>query len=230
MLELSSLSVRYGKVDAVKDISLRADPGEAVALIGANGAGKSSILKAVLGIAPATGAIRLGDADLAGLPTHARVARGVALSPEGRHVFPQMTVLENLVMGLTPGGEFEALSERMFELFPRLKERRSQLAGSMSGGEQQMLAIARALMSRPSVLMLDEPTLGLAPIVVGQIRALIGVLKETGMTVLLAEQNAEMALASTDRAYVLEAGAVIKAGLSAELSRDPAIRSAYLGL
>ncbi|CAH1649707.1 branched chain amino acid/phenylalanine ABC transporter ATP binding subunit LivF [Hyphomicrobiales bacterium] len=229
MLELSGLCVTYGKVRAVEDIALTAARGEAVALIGANGAGKSSILKAILGLATSSGSIRIDGDELYGRPSHVRVASGVALSPEGRHVFPQMTVLENLEMGFI-GGDFPALCEDMLELFPRLRERSGQLAGSMSGGEQQMLAIARALMSRPKVLMLDEPTLGLAPIIVDQIRALIGVLKARGMTVLLAEQNAEMALAATDRAYVLETGHITTTGASAELAADSAIRRAYLGL
>ncbi|CAH1661453.1 ABC transporter ATP-binding protein [Chelatococcus asaccharovorans] len=229
MLELSGLSVTYGKVRAVEGIALAAASGEAVALIGANGAGKSSILKAILGLATSSGSVRVDGTELTGWPSHTRVMRGVALSPEGRHVFPQMSVLENLEMGFI-GGDFPALCEDMLELFPRLRERSSQLAGSMSGGEQQMLAIARALMSRPKVLMLDEPTLGLAPIIVDQIRALIGLLKTKGMTVLLAEQNAEMALAATDRAYVLETGHITATGPSAKLAADPAIRRAYLGL
>ena len=230
MLELSGVSVTYEKVRAVEDIAITVAPGEAVALIGANGAGKSSILKAILGLAASSGSIRVDGHELAGIPSHLRVARGVALSPEGRHVFPQMTVLENLEMGLASGGDFRSLTDDMFGLFPRLRERSDQLAGSMSGGEQQMLAIGRALMSRPKVLMLDEPTLGLAPIIVDQLRELIGILKARGMTILLAEQNAEMALAATDRAYVLETGRLTKSGPSASLAADPAIRSAYLGL
>lgn len=229
MIELSGLSVTYGKVTAVDGVSLTAAEGEAVALIGANGAGKSSILKAILGLATSSGTICIDGFEISGLPSHRRVAQGVALSPEGRHVFPQMTVLENLEMGLAPAGNFEALVADMFELFPRLRERRLQMAGSMSGGEQQMLAIARALMSRPKVLMLDEPTLGLAPIIVEQIKTLIGILKERGMTVLLAEQNAEMALAASDRGYVLEMGRMIMSGRSADLVANTAIRSAYLG-
>ena len=229
MLELSGLSVTYGKIRAVEDISLAAARGEAVAHIGANGAGKSSILKAILGLATSSGSVRVDGTELTGRPSHVRVMSGVALSPEGRHVFPQMSVLENLEMGFV-GGDFRQLCEDMLALFPRLRERSGQLAGSMSGGEQQMLAIARALMSRPKVLMLDEPTLGLAPIIVDQIRVLIGLLKTKGMTVLLAEQNAEMALAATDRAYVLETGHITATGPSAKLAADPAIRRAYLGL
>lgn len=229
MLELSGLCVTYGKVRAVEGVSLTAASGEAIALIGANGAGKSSVLKAILGLATSSGSVRIDGTEITGQPSHVRVASGVALSPEGRHVFPRMTVLENLEMGFI-GGDYRALCEDMLTLFPRLRERQSQFAGSMSGGEQQMLAIARALMSRPKVLMLDEPTLGLAPLVVDQIRALIGVLTARGMTVLLAEQNAEMALAATDRAYVLETGHVTATGSSMDLAADSAIRRAYLGL
>ena len=232
MLEISELSIRYGAVTAVDGVDLTVRAGEVVALIGANGAGKSSILKGVLGLAAATGSISVAGTPLAGLPTHARVRAGVALSPEGRHVFPQMTVLENLELGATEGAgaDVGALIEDMVALFPRLKERAGQRAGSLSGGEQQMLAIGRALMSRPKVLMLDEPTLGLAPIIVDQIVDLLAVLKARGMAVLLAEQNAEMALAAADRATVLETGRVVTEGAAATLAADPAIRRAYLGL
>lgn len=230
MLEISGLSISYGTVTAVHDVTFSAGAGEAVALVGANGAGKSSILKGILGLATAVGTIRIDGTDIASLPSHQRVGKGVALSPEGRHVFPQMSVLENLELGVAGKDGLSALVDDMFGLFPRLKERRSQVAGSMSGGEQQMLAIARALMSRPKVLMLDEPTLGLAPIIVEQVRTLISVLGERGVTVLLAEQNAEMALAATDRAYVLENGQIITTGRSRDLAADPSIRKAYLGL
>ncbi len=230
MLEISGLSIRYGPVTAVDGVDLTVRAGEVVALIGANGAGKSSILKGVLGLAAATGSIAVAGTPIAGLPTHARVRAGVALSPEGRHVFPQMTVLENLELGATEGADVAALVADMNALFPRLKERAGQRAGSLSGGEQQMLAIGRALMSRPKVLMLDEPTLGLAPIIVDQIVDLLDVLKGRGMAVLLAEQNAEMALAAADRATVLETGRVVTEGAAAALAADPAIRRAYLGL
>jgi branched-chain amino acid transport system ATP-binding protein len=232
MLEINGLSIRYGAVTAVDGVDITVRAGEVVALIGANGAGKSSILKGVLGLAEATGSASVAGTPLAGLPTHARVRAGVALSPEGRHVFPQMTVLENLELGTTEGAgaDVAALIEDMVALFPRLKERAGQRAGSLSGGEQQMLAIGRALMSRPKVLMLDEPTLGLAPIIVDQIVDLLAVLKGRGMAVLLAEQNAEMALAAADRATVLETGRVVTEGSAATLAADPAIRRAYLGL
>jgi branched-chain amino acid transport system ATP-binding protein len=230
MLEIRDLSVFYGRVPAVKRVSFHIRKGEAVALIGANGAGKSSILKGILGLARASGGILLDGDELSAQPCHRRVARGVALSPEGRHVFPRMSVAQNLKLGFLSGGDADALTEDMFGLFPRLRERRGQLAGSMSGGEQQMLAIARALMSRPKVLMLDEPTLGLAPIIVAQLREVLRALVDRGVAVLLAEQNAEMALAATDRAYVLENGTMIAEGRSADLVRDPAVRQAYLGL
>jgi branched-chain amino acid transport system ATP-binding protein len=232
MLQISGLSIRYGAVTAVDGVDLAVRAGEVVALIGANGAGKSSILKGVLGLAASTGDVSVGGTPLAGLPTHARVRAGVALSPEGRHVFPQMTVRENLELGAPKGAgaHVAALVEEMYALFPRLRERAGQRAGSLSGGEQQMLAIGRALMSRPKVLMLDEPTLGLAPIIVDQIAGLLALLKARGMAVLLAEQNAEMALAAADRATVLETGRVVTEGPAATLGADPAIRRAYLGL
>ena len=232
MLELSAISVRYGPVQAVHGISIAVAAGEVVALVGANGAGKSSVLKAVLGLAPAAGRIRFAGQDLAGVPTHRRVARGIALSPEGRQVFADMTVAENLALGHPArGGPASAARARaLASLFPRLAERMAQRAGRMSGGEQQMLAIARALMSSPKLLMLDEPTLGLAPIVVDELSLLLGRLKAEGLAILLAEQNAEMALGCSDRAYVLENGVERRTGVSRELLGDPAIRNAYLGL
>ncbi|MDF1775435.1 MAG: ABC transporter ATP-binding protein [Rhizobiaceae bacterium] len=232
MLELRDLSLNYGSIPAVRGLTVRVGPGEVVALIGANGAGKTSTLKAVLGLENAKGSVVLDGVALDKLPTPARVLAGISLSPEGRHVFPQMSVEENLLLGLTARTRPQAgsLTQEMYALFPRLYERASQKAGSLSGGEQQMLAIARALMSSPKLLMLDEPTLGLAPIIVSQLRVIIGTLKARGTSVLLAEQNAEMALACTDRAYVLENGKVAKEGLSRELSQDPAVRAAYLGL
>jgi branched-chain amino acid transport system ATP-binding protein len=230
MLEVQALSVRYGSVTAVQSVSFTAGAGEVVALVGANGAGKSSILKGVLGLATTVGGlISVAGRPLASLLTHQRVAAGVALSPEGRHVFAQMTVRENLELGLSTAGDFNRLSEDVFELFPRPAERREQMAGRMSGGEQ-MLAIARALMSSPKVLMLDEPTLGLAPKIVDQLIDLLGTIKKRGIAVLLAEQNAEMALAAADRAYVLETGAIVREAKASELAADSAIRAAYLGM
>ena len=232
MLELAGTSIRYGAVRAVQDVSLTVAAGETVALVGANGAGKSSILKAVLGLAPATGRIAFTGQDLAGVPTHRRVALGIALSPEGRQVFPEMTVAENLALGHPArGGAAQAARAReLVALFPRLQERMAQKAGRMSGGEQQMLAIARALMSSPKLLMLDEPTLGLAPIIVDELIALLAQLARNGLAILLAEQNAEMALVASSRAYVLETGIQRRQGPSRELMGDPAIRNAYLGL
>jgi branched-chain amino acid transport system ATP-binding protein len=231
MLEVEALSVRYGSVAAVRSVSFKAAAGEVVALIGANGAGKSSILKGILGLTVTTvGLLTVAGRSLANLVTHQRVAAGVALSPEGRHIFPQMTVRDNLELGLRIAGDFDRLSQDMFELFPRLAERRDQMAGSMSGGEQQMLAIARALMSNPKVLMLDEPTLGLAPKIVDQLIDLLGMIKKRGIAVLLAEQNAEMALAAADRGYVLENGTITREASASELAADPAIRMAYLGM
>jgi branched-chain amino acid transport system ATP-binding protein len=232
MLEVSLMDVHYGAVSAVRGVSLSVRAGEVVALIGANGAGKSSILKGILGLAPAKGSIMLGTAALHGLPVHARVAAGVALSPEGRQVFPGLSIVENLELGYldTGGAGMKERIAEMFEMFPRLRERERQEAGRLSGGEQQMLAIARALMSGPRVLMLDEPTLGLAPIIVRSLESLLERLRGQGLAILLAEQNAEMALASSDRAYVLETGSLLREGASSELIKDPIIGEAYLGL
>ncbi|MDF2116787.1 ABC transporter ATP-binding protein [Roseiarcaceae bacterium H3SJ34-1] len=232
MLSLDRLTVRYGAVTAVHDVSFELASGEVLALVGANGAGKSSILKGILGIALGSGGISLAGKRVDGLTTHLRVGQGIALSPEGRHVFNAMSVEENLDLGALNATR-EDVDQRkrdMFELFPRLDERRNQRAGSMSGGEQQMLAIARALMSKPKVLMLDEPTLGLAPIIVEQLIDLLGVLKQRGLAILLAEQNAEMALEAADRACVIELGRIVRQADSAALRNDPAIREAYLGM
>jgi len=230
MLEIEQLSISYGAGVAVRSVSLNVAAGETVALIGANGAGKSSILKGVMGLATSAGSVAVNGQRLDGLRTHQRVTKGVALSPEGRHVFPRMTVMENLELGLAGKDAGSDLFEDMFTLFPRLRERKSQLAGSMSGGEQQMLAIARALMSRPSVLMLDEPTLGLAPIIVDQIVDMLDVLRKRGMGILLAEQNAEVALSAADRGYVLETGTITREGPADQLASDEAIRKSYLGM
>ena len=232
MLEVRNLNVRYGAVSAVRDASLTVNAGEVVALIGANGAGKSSILKGILGLAPATGSISVAGIPIDKQRTHERVASGIALSPEGRHVFPSLSVTENLELGYREAGGLPMRDriDSLFALFPRLRERESQHAGRLSGGEQQMLAIARALMSNPKVLMLDEPTLGLAPIIVRSIEMLLMQLREQGLAILLAEQNAEMALSCSDRACVLETGQVIREGASTALAKDPIIGEAYLGL
>jgi len=233
MLELQELSVAYGPVRAVEGLSLQVAAGEVVALLGANGAGKSSTLKAIAGMAPvAQGRILLDQNRIDTMPAYRRPDAGIALSPEGRQVFPDMSVLENLGMGAAGAGRsgVAVRIEEMFALFPRLRERTGQVAGTLSGGEQQMLAIARALMCRPRVLMLDEPTLGLAPIVVRQIAAIVHALKAQGLAILLSEQNVKMALAVSDRAYVIESGQLVRSGKSAELAGDPAIQTAYLGL
>lgn len=231
MLRLDRLSVNYGPVNAVRDMSLTVAAGEIVALVGANGAGKSSSMKAILGLAQSTGGIFFEDKDISAAPSSQRISNGIALSPEGRHVFAQMSVLENLRLGTVPRTQSRQarLVEEMFDLFPRLRERATQRAGSMSGGEQQMLAIARALMSEPKIFMLDEPTLGLAPIIVDQIAELLVKLRQRKLGLLLAEQNAEMALDLADRAYVMETGAIVKEGPSTTIAADPAVQKAYLG-
>jgi branched-chain amino acid transport system ATP-binding protein len=223
--------VNYGPVRAVRDISLKVGAGEIVALVGANGAGKSSTMKAILGLAESAGAIYLDGDDISAASSSDRVRKGIALSPEGRHVFPQMSVVENLQLGTLKRTVAKQghLVEEMFDLFPRLRERARQQAGSMSGGEQQMLAIARALMSEPRIFMLDEPTLGLAPIIVDQIAELLIKLRSRNLGLLLAEQNAEMALEVADRAYVMETGSIVKEGSSTAIAADPTVREAYLG-
>lgn len=232
MLELKQLKVSYGAVCAVDRLDLDVGRGEVVALVGANGAGKSSTLKAIAGMADAKGSIRLDGQEVSKLPGWRRPAIGIALSPEGRQVFGDMSVRENLVLGAVGQGAPHVAEsiERMYGLFPRLRERESQAAGTLSGGEQQMLAIARALMCRPRVLMLDEPTLGLAPIVVEQIAEIISALSADGLSILLSEQNVEMALAVSNRAYVIESGRLVRSGRSTDLAGDPAIQAAYLGL
>ena len=231
MLDLVNLSLSYGPVPAVRDLCLSVGEAEAVALIGANGAGKSSVLKAVLGLERSRGGVSLGGVEINHLPTPDRVSAGLALSPEGRLVFPDMTVRENLSLGLIERTKPRAgsLEQEVCALFPRLEERMTQAAGSLSGGEQQMLAVGRALMSEPRVLLLDEPTLGLAPIIVSQIEAIIHALQQKGTSVLLAEQNAEMALSCTSRVYILDCGELVKEGVSQELVGDPVVREAYLG-
>lgn len=232
-LTVQALSVSYGTVPALHEASFTIGPGEVVALIGANGAGKSSMLKALMALVPhRADKLALSDADLRTRTTRERIARGFALSPEGRHVFPDLTVQENLDLGHLGRDAAEATrrADAMFDLFPRLAERRRQHAGTLSGGEQQMLAIARAMMAGPRFLMLDEPTLGLAPIVVQQIGQFIGKVRTQGVSVLIAEQNAEMALGAADRAYVLENGSIVLSGTAADLLRDPAVKKAFLGL
>jgi branched-chain amino acid transport system ATP-binding protein len=233
MLTLKNVNVFYGAIHALRDVSITVNAGEVVTLIGANGAGKSTTLRAITGLlTPKTGTITFEGQEIAGLPAHQLVARGISMSPEGRGIFANLTVLENLEMGAYLTKERARVTrdlERGFVLFPRLKERVKQRAGTLSGGEQQMLAMARALMSRPKLLLLDEPSLGLAPIVCQTIFRTIDEIKKEGTTVLLVEQNANAALRHSDRGYVLETGAVILEGTAASIASDPRVREAYLG-
>lgn len=232
ILKVSDINVYYGAIHAIKGVSFEVNPGEVVTLIGANGAGKSTTLQTVSGLLHSrTGSIEfLGD-NLMGVPAHKVVAKGLAQVPEGRRVFLQMTVEENLEMGAytRSGGDIDADLEKVYAYFPRLMERRRQIAGTLSGGEQQMLAMGRALMSRPKLLMLDEPSMGLAPILVEQIFKIIQTLHEAGTTILLVEQNAQAALSIADRGYVLETGKIVTSGTGTELLASPEIKKAYLG-
>ena len=232
LLELHDVHVRYGKIEALKGISLGVDEGEIVTLIGGNGAGKTTTLKTISGLrAVAAGTIRLGGEDIVGLAPHRLVAMGVAHAPEGRGIFPGMTVRENLEMGAygRRGADLGPDLERALTLFPRLKERIKQFAGTLSGGEQQMLAIGRALMARPNLLLLDEPSMGLAPKLVSQVFDTITEINRQGTTILLVEQNAAQALQRAHRAYVIETGRVVIEGAAAELRASDAVRKAYLG-
>ncbi|MBX3167862.1 MAG: ABC transporter ATP-binding protein [Candidatus Eremiobacteraeota bacterium] len=232
LLELQGVSAAYGAVKALHEVSLKVDPGQVVTLIGANGAGKSTCLKVITGLLPASqGRVLWQGRDLAALSAHLRVGEGMAMSPEGRQVFPRMTVLENLEMGaFTRKDDIKDDLERAFHLFPILKERIAQAAGTLSGGEQQMLAIGRALMSKPRLLILDEPSLGLAPLIVKQIFAIIREIRELGLAVLLVEQNARQALQVADFGYVFEVGRAVLSGPAGELSTNPDVQKAYLGL
>ena len=232
ILQVSDLSVSYGSINAVKGVSFQVNPGEVVTLIGANGAGKSTILNTISGLLhPKSGSILFQGKDLRGIPADKILCLGLAQVPEGRHVFLQMTVEENLEMGAytQPKSTIAPGIADVYQRFPRLKERRRQIAGTLSGGEQQMLAMGRALMSKPTLLMLDEPSMGLAPILVEQIFDIIKDLHKAGSTILLVEQNAQMALSVADRGYVLETGRVVQSGSGAELLASPAIKKAYLG-
>jgi branched-chain amino acid transport system ATP-binding protein len=232
MLEVRDLHVYYGKIHALKGISLQVAQGEIVALLGNNGAGKTTTLKTISGLLrPRSGEVRLEDRVIHDLPPHEIVAQGVAHSPEGRKVFNRLTVTENLEMGAYLRGDpgVREDMERVFALFPRLKERRLQVAGTLSGGEQQMLAIGRALMARPRILLLDEPSMGLAPILVEQIFETVVDINRQGTTILLVEQNAAIALSVAHRAYVLETGSIALEGGAAELSEHPEVQRAYLG-
>ena len=231
MLKVNSINVYYGNIHALKDISLEVHTDEIVALIGPNGAGKSTTLKTISGLMRTkTGSITLMDEDISHTDAHRLVSKGLAHVPEGRRIFLQMTVLENLEMGAytQPGYVKDGIKD-VFERFPRLKHRKNQIAGTLSGGEQQMLAMGRALMSKPKLLMLDEPSMGLAPILVQQIFDIIKELHAAGTTILLVEQNAEMALRIADRAYVLESGRITISGTGKELAQSDSIKKAYLG-
>ncbi|MBM4182268.1 MAG: ABC transporter ATP-binding protein [Betaproteobacteria bacterium] len=232
LLSVHGLKVAYGGIQAVRGIDLEVAEGELVCLIGANGAGKSSTLKGIMGLAHPRGEVLLAGERLHKLPTHAIAARGLALVPEGRGVFGRLTVAENLDMGAYARRDragIQADLARAYDLFPRLAERRAQLAGTLSGGEQQMLAIARALMGRPRLLLLDEPSMGLAPLMVRKIYETITMIAAEGVTLLLVEQNAHLALKVSQRAYVMESGEITLSGSSAELAANPRVRAAYLG-
>jgi branched-chain amino acid transport system ATP-binding protein len=234
LLELENVTLLYGRIQALHGISLTVGEGEIVALIGANGAGKTTTMRAVSGLRPvAQGSIRFDGKDITRLRADLRVIRGVSQAPEGRGIFPGMTVRENLEMGAYTRrnrAEIRQDMDRVFTLFPRLKERELQVGGTLSGGEQQMLAVGRALMSRPKLMLLDEPSMGLAPMLIQQIFDIIVEINEQGTTVLLVEQNAQQALSRAHRAYVLETGRIVKSGTGAELLRDPSVKDAYLGV
>ena len=233
MLEIKDLEVYYGMIQAIKGVSFEVNKGEVIALIGANGAGKTTILHTISGlIAPKNGSIMFEGTDITKVPAHKIVSMGMAHVPEGRRVFTEMTVFQNLKMGAYTRknkAEFEETLKMVYERFPRLEERKNQIAGTLSGGEQQMLAMGRALMSHPSIILMDEPSMGLSPIFVNEIFDIIKSVSETGTTVLLVEQNAKKALAIADRAYVLETGNIVRSGVASELMNDDSIKKAYLG-
>ena len=234
LLELSGVNAHYGRIQALADVSLTVSEGEIVTLIGANGAGKTTTMRVVSGVRPLSGgSITFDGDDISTLRADLRVVRGISQAPEGRGIFPGMTVLENLDMGAYTRKDRKNLPaemDRVFELFPRLAERRAQVGGTLSGGEQQMLAIGRALMSKPRLLLLDEPSMGLAPQFIAQIFRIVTEINKQGVTVLLVEQNAQQALSRAHRAYVMETGRITRAGTGAELLADPAIKDAYLGV
>ena len=233
LLEVDDIAVHYGRIQAIEGITLSVEEGEVVSLIGANGAGKTTTMRAIAGLLSLShGSVKFAGDDIGRLKGHQRVARGISLVPEGRGIFPAMTVMENLDMGAYARDRKSGIAEdreRVFDLFPRLLERKDQSGGTLSGGEQQMLAIGRALMARPTLLLLEEPSMGLAPMFIRQIFAIIGQVREQGTTVLLVEQNANQALNLADRAYVLETGQITKSGTGQELLADASIREAYLG-
>ncbi len=233
-LEIKDLRVHYGKIEAIKGVSVVVNQGEIVTLIGANGAGKTTILKTISGLRPvSSGSINFDGQDINKIPAHERVDLGISQVPEGRGIFPGMTVLENLEMGKfnrpDRKNEMDEDLDRIYTLFPRLKERTAQAGGTLSGGEQQMLAMGRALMARPKVLLLDEPSMGLAPQMIANIFRIITEINKQGVTILLVEQNAQQALQRAHRAYILETGSVTKEAAASDLLNDPAVREAYLG-
>jgi len=233
-LEIKDLRVHYGKIEAIKGVSVVVNQGEIVTLIGANGAGKTTILKTISGLRPvSSGEITFDGANINKIPAHERVDLGISQVPEGRGIFPGMTVLENLEMGKfnrkDRKHEMDEDLDRVYTLFPRLKERAAQAGGTLSGGEQQMLAMGRALMARPKVLLLDEPSMGLAPQMIANIFRIITEINKQGVTILLVEQNAQQALQRAHRAYILETGSVTKEAAASDLLNDPAVREAYLG-
>lgn len=234
LLELDNVTVSYGRIEALHGISLTVGEGEVVALIGANGAGKTTTMRAISGTrALSGGRISFNGDDISKLRADLRVIRGLCQSPEGRQIFPGMTVLENLDMGAytrKDSAEVAKDLERVLEMFPRLRERRKQPGGTLSGGEQQMLAVGRALMSRPKLLLLDEPSMGLAPMIIQQIFDIITEINQQGTTILLVEQNAQQALSRAHRGYVLETGRIVKEGTGQELLHDPSVKEAYLGV
>ncbi len=236
ILEVTDMVVNYGRIQALHGISLQVHRGELVTLLGANGAGKTTTMRALSGLLPLTGgSIVFEGRDITHMKAHERVLHGMVQAPEGRGVFPGMTVQENLDMGcyartFDTKAQYQERLDWVFELFPRLAERRTQVGGTMSGGEQQMLAIGRSLMARPTLLLLDEPSMGLAPMVIQQIFRIITQINEQGTTILLVEQNAQQALTRTDRAYILETGEVTKTGSGRDLLADPSVKAAYLGV
>ena len=234
LLEINDLTLLYGRIEALHGISLQVDEGEIVALIGANGAGKTTTMRAISGLRPvAKGRIAFGGQDITRLRADKRVGLGIGQSPEGRGVFPGMTVLENLEVGAYTRRDKDGIAsdlERVFGLFPRLAERHKQVGGTLSGGEQQMLAVGRALMTRPKLLLLDEPSMGLAPMLIQQIFEIITEINQQGTTILLVEQNAQQALSRAHRAYVLETGRIVKSGTGEALLDDPSVKDAYLGV
>ncbi|GHJ52634.1 MULTISPECIES: ABC transporter ATP-binding protein [Micromonospora] len=234
LLEINDLTLLYGRIQALHGISLHVDEGEVVALIGANGAGKTTTMRAISGLRPvASGSIVFDGTDVTRMRADLRVVRGIGQAPEGRGVFPGMTVVENLEMGAYTRRDRSGIAEDMkmvMDLFPRLHERRKQAGGTLSGGEQQMLAVGRALMARPKLLLLDEPSMGLAPMLIQQIFEIITRINEQGTTILLVEQNAQQALSRAHRGYVLETGRIVKEGTGRDLLHDPAVKEAYLGV